>query len=237
MDEEKLNKLIEEKLASLEQKMVGTVNSAITGHIKRSNEKNEKSISDLTAMVSQLVDRQAAPEQPAPAAPAAPGAPAPAPVSNDPAIIALQNKLAEGERVMKQLQEQSRQKEEEAKKELAARRDVEARTRLATALRAGGVREELVEPAVSYLYVDKKTVTYDDSGDLVFWHKGDYGPEPRTVEKGAEGWLAGEGKNYLPPRPTAGTGNTGGSREPAKLGAKDVDIAQELAKFMMRVAE
>ncbi len=239
MDEEKLNKLIEEKLGALEQKMSATVNAAVTGHIKRSNEKNEKSIADLTAMMTKLVERGDESPAPAPAAaaPAPAGHAAPHATSADPAIIALQNKIAENDRLMKQLQEQAKQKEEAAQKADAARRDVEARTNLAAALRAKGVREELVEPAVSYLYVDKKTVTYDDDGALVFWHKGEYGPEARTVEKGTEGWLAGEGKHYLPPRQTGGTGATGGSVSPARAKAGEVDIMQELAKFAIRAGE
>lgn len=240
MDEEKLNKLIEEKLGALEQKMSATVNAAVTGHIKRSNEKNEKSIADLTAMMTKLVERAEDPSgAPAPVVTGDRQAPTAAHVSTsaDPAIIALQNKIAESDRLMKQLQEQAKQKEEAAQKSEAARRDVEARTRLASALRTAGVREELVDPAVSYLYVDKKTVTYNDDGNLVFWHKGEYGPEERTVEKGAESWLSGEGKHYLPPRQTGGTGATGGSVSPVRGKAGEADIMQELAKFAARLSE
>lgn len=223
----------EDPIAQLKQEMVGLVNSAITTHIKRNNEKQEKKLEELGSMLAKLLDgktseahaqepEQAPPEQAA----KAPGVDK----KTQQMAIELQNQMAAQQRQIQQMKQILQEKEDAMKAAELARRDVEARTKLAAALRTSGVRDELIDPAVSWLYVDKKKVLYNQEGQLVFVHEGPYGEVEKPVDQGVGAWLEGEGKHYLPPRDVKGTGVTGG-QAPSGPG-KQPDLIKEMINLL-----
>lgn len=118
------------------------------------------------------------------------------------------------------LTEQNRKNEQRAEEERKAREQREAeisasqeREALSKVLEEGGVKDARRAGAVAYLYLDQKRVKRNEKGEICFADKDSYGDEVLVpVAQGVKKWLSGdEGKAYLPPVETHGSGTRGGT--------------------------
>lgn len=117
-----------------------------------------------------------------------------------------------------------RQKREKTELEQAQAAD---RGALAGALKAKGVREELVEAAVALHY--GRSAKRGDDGKLR-WHDGE---DELDVEAGVEKWAkTPAGQAFLPPRAAAGSGGTAAGRPGAggKVEYTDADLGTLLGQ-------
>lgn len=124
----------------------------------------------------------------------------------------------------------------EAEAEKNKAREQAERSVLTDALRAGGVDENRMRAAVAYLYLDAKRIKRDEDDNIVMTFKRDWGEELVPVEKGISEYLkSDEGKVFLPPVDTSGSGNKGG-RPPSAKGAKPTraELLENLGRMMMR---
>jgi hypothetical protein len=98
------------------------------------------------------------------------------------------------------------------KREREAALKKEEETELREALRTSGVSETYLEGAMALLYHSQKRITRDDEGAILFRTNQEWGPEDKPLREAVQEWVnSDEGKHYLPPRPAAGSGNTGGT--------------------------
>ncbi len=133
-----------------------------------------------------------------------------------------------------------REEREAEKRALAAK---EERDTLREALKAAGVREELVGPLTTHLLSDDggKVVRRDTSGKIVYVRQDDDGDEEEVnVKEGVEDFLKTDaGKAYLAPKGAGGSGSPqngrGNGGTPARTGAAGQtreELNQELMSAM-----
>lgn len=133
---------------------------------------------------------------------------------------AVKQAIARMESENAQLKKRLNDKDEETKKEREQRQRDEERVALDGALRGLGIPEARVKGAASFLFHDSKKIKRNEAGEICFEVKRDYGMELIPVSQGVTEWAATEeGKAYLPPAGTSGSGTTGGGT-PRKPGEK-----------------
>jgi hypothetical protein len=114
---------------------------------------------------------------------------------------------AEQQALAAKLEEQKRERETER----SARLEAENRSLLQAALRAAGVPDNRLRGATAELYLDQKRVKRDADDRVVMTFKRDGYVEDLELSEGVAEWLKTEdGKVYLPPVETRGSGNQGG---------------------------
>jgi len=144
-------------------------------------------------------------------------------IENSPALKKLQ---AEQEKLLKQLEAQTKRAEEA---ETKRRQDLLSNT-VRDALIAQGADAKRVAIAMSHL-TSSGAIKLNDKGEPVFTFAEKWGPEEVAAAEGAKKWLAtDEGKFFLPPSGKQGTGDgvhregsrqQGGSAPRTKDGAVD----------------
>lgn len=147
----------------------------------------------------------------------------PGDIENSPALKKLQ---AEQEKLLKQLEAQTKRAEEA---ETKRRQDLLSNT-VRDALIAQGADAKRVAIAMSHL-TSSGAIKLNDKGEPVFTFAEKWGPEEVAAAEGAKKWLAtDEGKFFLPPSGKQGTGDgvhregsrqQGGSAPRTKDGALD----------------
>lgn len=135
----------------------------------------------------------------------------------------MQKKIEAAER---RYDEERKAREEERK----ARMRDEERVALADALRSGGLDDKRLRGAAALLYSEERRVVRDpETGSIKFRQEKDGYEELVDLGKGIAEWLKTEdGKAYLPPRQTAGSGASAVGGRPRNGGVSKVEQAKEL---------
>ena len=130
-------------------------------------------------------------------------------------------------RRLDQLEKQVKQRDDELAKEKAAREaekkereTAEEKSALTKALTDSGLAPKRVKAAVALLYGEEKRVIRGEKGQLFFKLEDEDGDEVEySLADGVKRWVASDvGQDFLPAKPVAGSGNTGGERKPTKQG-------------------
>lgn len=137
---------------------------------------------------------------------------------------------------MAQMRKQMEAKDAEAQKEKAAARTQAERSALTEQLRKAGVDDHRVAAANAFLYLDQQLITRNDADEICMRFRREWGEELVPLDQGVKEYLKSEqGKVFLPPVNTSGSGNTGG-RPPAKApGEKPTraELYEHLGTLMM----
>lgn len=148
-------------------------------------------------------------------------------IQDDPAFKKLQADL-EAER--KRADEQARK----AKEQEEARQAQHLRQSLLDALTAQGVDPKRVKDAADLL-IARQVVKLNDKGEPIWPLKRNWGEEPVAVKDAAKEWLAtDDGKHWLPPVGTQGTGD-GAGKTSTTVGGDTMTAEQALGAVMGRL--
>lgn len=134
-----------------------------------------------------------------------------------------------------QLQKQLKAQQDAVETERSKAQQQEERSALVEALREAGVPDSRIRGAVAELYLDQRRVVRTEQGQIGFTVQREWGPEVIPLGKGITEWLGTEeGKVYLPPVQTQGSGGTGGMR-PRPPGQKPTrgELMNTLGRLML----
>jgi len=118
---------------------------------------------------------------------------------------------AERQKWAQELEAERQQREDEKAKRL---RD-EERSALTSALHDAGVTGAAARAATALLYTEENRVRRDDDGSIVFVASEEWGEVELGLTDGLKKWLdTDDGKTFMPPRGTSGSGAAPSARPP-----------------------
>lgn len=169
----------------------------------------EKVVADTIGKVTEQIVSRLPKEEPAPPAPPAPDADEPK--KKDPELKKLQDQIAT-------LTQKAEQAERERDQERAKAKDSALRQKVGEALTAAGIDGVRARHVIGLLVDAEKRVRWGEDGETPIFHT----PDREDVELpvGLAGWLkSDEGKFFLPPRGTQGSGDRPGAAPPSNSNA------------------
>ena len=125
----------------------------------------------------------------------------------------------------------------ERENERLLRAKQEERTALQQALSSAGITGTRQRAAISLLYTEDKRVHRNEDGDIVFSiPKAGYTDEV-TLDEGINEWLkSSEGREFLPPRGTSGSGASGSQASRPSRGPRNKQEAYQQARAKLAEA-
>lgn len=186
-----------------EEQLNTILNKAITARFTAYTKSQEKALEGLSAAISTKIEETLA-TRPEPV----PGdTPKSGTIEESPAYKTLMKRLQETEAKQKQAEERAASEEQK-------RRDTAMRQRFAEQLAEHGIEGVRAKHAIALLLDSEKRVRYDDDGETLVFRGSDGDVDLR---QGLKDWArSDDGKHFLPPRGTVGSGDKPGGGAPKK---------------------